>query len=305
VPSPACESAWKLFRTGDLRAAWAACEEADGDPEFRLLRAEILIQRGELNQALSLLSEPTPDAALEVRRKMDLGFAECLLSHYGAARQWLDEARQLAGGAAVPLAQIGIRQGYLLFRLGDYHNAEPLYLHALEVARSAGDAFLESLALGGIGQLRLHSGEYADAIAWLERSGEAALRAGARRARAKALSEIGVSRVRMGDPAAGLALLLEAEAIGRETGDMWAQAYCAGDIGNAYAGLGQYEQAVEHFERAFKLARQIQDPFGAAKWAANLADACFKTGRTLSAVRYKKEALDLRAQLQRACREAR
>lgn len=305
MPSPAYESAWKLFRTGDLRAAGAVCDDIDGDPEFRLLRAEILIHRGELNQALSLLSEPTSNAALEARRKMDLGFAECVLAHYAAARQSLDEAHLLAEDASVPLAQVEIRQAYLLFRLGDYRGAEPLYLRALEVARNASDVFLESVALGGIGQLRLHSGEYADAIIWLERSGEAALRAGARRARARALSEIGCCHVRMGDPETGLPLLLEAEAIARETGDAWTQAYCAGDIGNAYAGLQQYERAVDCYERALKLARQLQDPYGAAKWTGNLVDACLKTGRTLSAIRYKKEALDLRAQLQRACREAR
>ena len=79
-------------------------------------------------------------------------------------RRWLAEALGAAEGVApAVLGKAYFADGFAALGQGDYPQAKPAFERRLELAREAGDAELEAMALQQIGWLVMTGGKYEDA----------------------------------------------------------------------------------------------------------------------------------------------
>ena len=314
-PSPEAvyRNARLQIRLGNLKEALAQAESAYREwrdrPEskyhwqFRILKAEVLLAQGKAKEALPLLAGKLPEGPdfreLAARRLLSQGYARFLLAEYAEARRVLEEASRLAAecGSPVLLAEIELRKGTALTRLGDITAAQLCFRTALRMATQQRDLYLEAAASGNLGFSLLHSSRYDEAALWFERTLALSEKSGARRFIAIALGNLGLCYHKLGDFDKAVELLSRAQSVAGEVGDSYGQQIWLGDLGESHYQRGDFTTAVSCFQKALELSRRLGENYSTIQWLNSLAKTSADAGDWRSAEKYSQEALALSRQV--------
>lgn len=247
-------------------------EDVAQSAELRLLRAEILDVRGELDQAMALYREIL---ALPADTGLEPKIAE---AHRGL--------------------------GDVLRRQGRFGEAEPQLEAALRIYRGLDDREGQAEALLGVGSLAEDLSDQSRAERAYERGLAFAQAVGKPILEAKfhvAFSRLMDAR---GDYAAALDRKEKAVELAEGLGDWHLQARVQVSRGTSLYSLGRISEALEAYERGIETARRIGDRrmLGYGLW--NAAGACIKQNDLLRAESYLRESEGLFHRLREPAMEA-
>ena len=271
--------------------------------KLRLLKAEILLAKRQLAQALTALEFQLPEGpqwtAELARYRLRQGDAAFFQNNYPEAGLRLNEAQKLAESvhAAGLLAEIELRQGTLAVNTQHLTEAESKFQDVRAYADRQGDAYLQVRATGSIGYLLLRSSRFDQAIPWFEKTLAAAKSLGAADSEARAMGNLGGCYYPLGDLDKALHYCEQAESRLERTGNQFENQKWLGIIGNIYVAKHEYQAAAATYRRALSMARAAQDRSSSAMWLNNLADTSIETGDWDAAERYNQEALQIKREL--------
>ncbi len=264
--------------------------------QYRILTAEILLLRGEARNALPLLegnaAAVAPFRELAIRRLLLKGHAGLLLGDYPKALQVLDEGAAMAqqSGLAGLAAEIAMRKGAVLARMGDANAADLSFRNASDLAAAERDLYLQASAIGNLGYNLLNGSRFDEAAPYFERSLAISDRIGARALSTTSLGNLGRCYYGLGDFDRAIQLQQKAAALATELGDDQGRQLWLGDLGDAYSSQGQFPKAIAHFQQALAISRKIHEPYSTVFWLCSLADAGISSRDPASARKYNDEA---------------
>jgi tetratricopeptide (TPR) repeat protein len=291
----------RRLRQGDSATALARAQEglrAEGSWRFRLLEAEIQLNRGDTKSADQVLSFATPPETPQLRARllMHRGWARFKAADYKRSEELLNQAH----AAAVSLndvtleSEVEVRRGALLARIGRTAEADLSLRKALAIATTLNDPYLEAAATGNLGFLFLNSYRYDDAIYWFEKAQAAFEKLGAANSVALAAGNLGSGYYRLGDYDKALQYFAEAERRFRAQGNRYEQQTWLGNIGNVFLDQEKFQDATVRYLEALKISREIDAKDWTGWWLYNLALAAINLKDYSAAERYNDEALALK-----------
>jgi CHAT domain-containing protein/Tfp pilus assembly protein PilF len=299
----------RQLRLGNLAAALARAEKGCADwgdrtnsaPywQFRLLKGEIMLARGRMKEGWLWL-EPAPPDRPEFReiaasRLLNRGFAKFLFAEYAEAKRVLDDARaQLpSGSTSVVSAEIDLREGAVLTRLGDLDGAEQAFRRALRIATRVQDDYMRAAALGNLGFHAMHRYRYDEAIPWFEQSRLLSEKVGARKFTATTFGNLGRCYYQLGDLDRAIELQIRAEALAAEVGDNVGRQIWLSSLGDVYLNRREFREAISYFEKALALSRQMDETYTAMAALSGMTAASLAAGDLVAARRYNEAALTI------------
>jgi CHAT domain-containing protein len=263
-------------RSDDARWSWA----------FEVLDAEVMVGQRQIPAALGRL-----DAALAVahgedrvraRAFMARGYARCLdpggdsetdrIQARAHAQADLERAARMADVLHLPKlsAEVMSRSATCAALRGDDDIAEALFHKTIDVAQQHGFRGIEAQAAGNIGNLRVESDEYDDAVRWLRRSEELASRLPVGATRARNLGRLGRCYFLLGDYERAVQVLSEAETLMHRLDLAGDRRVVLQNLGRALQGEGEHARASESYARAAALAHALDDVEGSAEALADI-----------------------------------
>lgn len=295
----------RRFRQGDLATALARAQvglRAEGSWRFRLLEAEIQLNRGDTKSADQVLSfAPAPETPqLRARLAMNRGWARFKSAEYKHSEELLDQARAAAQSLkdSTLEAEVEVRRGALLVKIGRTAEADLCLRNALRIAATLDDPYLEASATGNLGYLFLNTDRYDQATYWFDKARAAFTRIGAGDAAARALGNLGSAYHRLGDYVTAARYFAEAEAQCRASGNRYDQQVWLGNIGNVLSEQENFPSAAEKYAEALRISREIQAADWTGWWLYNLASVHIHLRDFRTAERYNSEALALKERLE-------
>jgi CHAT domain-containing protein len=290
-----------LLDHGEWKPALVAADEGfrkEPSWRFRLLKAEILLSNSDARAAIEALGTANPPDSDDLRAQLAMhrGQAKYLLSDYAGAEADLNQARELAQRLNQPLldAQIGLRRGAMLVRLGRAAMAEETFRGVLRTADARDDPHLQIAAIGNLGFLFLSTYHYEEAIYWLNRARDRSESLGLSDSVARALGDLGWCYHRLGDDEQALKYMHEAESRFGKSGNRFELQVWMGNIGNVLLDQNDFSGAIEKYERALSIAKALGEKYWTGWWENNLAIAAIQLGDFDSAERHNNEALRLK-----------
>jgi CHAT domain-containing protein/tetratricopeptide (TPR) repeat protein len=311
-PEAALESARALLRSEEYGQALAAAEnglkETASHPnpkihwQFRLLRAETLLELRKIREAVSVLQEagaPAQWPDLHARYLLLEAHAQYRLNRNEAAESSLDQSERLAAQAGLPLlkAEIELRRGSLLVRKGDFKGAEAVLRRVIAAAARGGDRYLQASATGNLGFTLLNAARYDEALTWFERARVQFQKTGGSASRGRVAGNVGWCHFRLGDLEKAIARFEEAQSAFAAIGNRYEEQVWLGNQGSVFVSLGDFASAASRYKRALEIAREVNDPLSAARWLSNLAYAMTELGDFDAAEAYNNEARALKQRL--------
>jgi len=300
----------KSFRQrGDLKQALLLTQQAlnrfqeTTDLEwywkFRLLESEILIFQGKAPEASKLL-EASPSALpdkpdIQARLLLDRGLVQYSLSHFSEAKSLFDQSLQLAASHQLwPLvAEIKLRRGAALDRLGDAAASESDFRDALQLARQLNDSYLETSALGNLAVVNMNRGRYDEAVSSFSRVMALSGQLQSKSFAARNFNNLGYCYLQLGQPEKAAPLFEKAQQLAKQTGVLRDQQIGLGRMGDWCESHDDYGRALSYYRRALDTARQAQDSYWTAKWLYESASALINVGDLAQAEEYNRQALEL------------
>lgn len=277
--------------------------KAEPSWRFRILKADVLLARGEAKAAKELLAFPQPPADPEsrARQRMDEAWAEYMGSNLTGAEALLQQASQIATPAGLPLiaATIENRMGLVAVRQRRMDAAEQAFRHVIEVAGAQQDPYLLGTAMHNLGFLYQNTYQFEEAIYWLDKARAVFQQIGAMNSYYVAMGNLGSCYLRLGDSEKGLADLKEAEVHAHEIGDRFNEQLWIGNSGAVLYEREEFPQAAEKFKQALEIARSLDrnEKDFTGWWYYSLASTAIDLGDFDAAEKYNKEALDRRQAL--------
>jgi len=269
--SPDSENAWRL----------------------RLLRAEILLARPDLPQALPTLSQPIPDgtafARLRGRQEYLVARSQVLQGRLAEALTTLDQAVREAPDDRELRSDAEVLRGQVLMRLGKWDEAESRLNETVAEAVKSGDRYREVFALNNLGMGMLVRNRCDEALQWFERllsfkDLDQVL------VYSVAMNNAGICYARLGRFDRAIAVQQQAVEMQQRRGVATYQAQALGELGTTYLLQSDVEHARPYLQQALKIATDIGNNEDAALWAANLATAALVVGQLDDAERFNEEA---------------
>src|SRR5262245_54511617 len=133
----------------------SASPESENAWRLRLLRAEILLAKPDLQQALPTLSQAIPDGAsfapLRGRQEYLVARSQVLQGRLAEALTTLDEAAREAPEDRELRLDAEVLGGQILMRLGKWDEAESRLNETVVEAVNSGDRYREVFALNNLG----------------------------------------------------------------------------------------------------------------------------------------------------------
>jgi tetratricopeptide (TPR) repeat protein len=188
-----------------------------------------------------------------------------------SAIAWLDEespnllgaAREAAGRSLrEPVAALSATLHRHLWTRGQYSEAESLHVHALHLARDAGDSAGERDATIALGGVRRMQARHAEAVELYERALELARSTADRLAEVTVLTALGSLHRLRGRAERAAECFRRARALAEAGGNRAAVATASAGLGHVYWVQGVHEEAERCFEEALALARAAGDRTG-------------------------------------------
>lgn len=260
---------------------------------LRLLRAEILLAKPDLPQALPTLTQPMPDgasfAALRGRREYLVARSQVLQGRLAESLATLDQAARQAPDDRELRLDAEVLGGQVRMRLGKWDEAESRLTETVAEAVKNGDRYREVLALNNLGMGMLVRNRCDEALQWFERVlsfsdlDQMLVYSGA-------MNNAGICYARLGRFDRAVAVQQQAVESHQRRGVATYQEQALGELGSTYLLQNDVERARPYFQQALKIASDIGNDEDAALWAGNLASAALVSGQLDDAERYNEEA---------------
>ncbi len=270
-------------------------------PRFLLLKSDILIALVRPREVLQALDGDVPAGAdspeLPIRWRLLRARATMMMQGKNQeSGALLEEGLRLAIESGNPAlrAEAQLMRTTLLIRMEHWTPAEAAARETLEYAKRSGDTYLETAALGNLGNRRMRKSQYDEAVPWFEQSVNAAEEHGYRVLSSRFRHNLSICHFRLGDYDKALQVLSQLEREYAEIGDAEGQGMCSGDTGNVHLARGDPSAAVSSYRKALTLARQRQDIDDIARWQGSLAEALIEAGHLASAEASLREAIAIR-----------
>jgi CHAT domain-containing protein len=266
---------------------------------FRLMKAEMLINRRQVPGGLALLHPDPPDGAewLEVKGRTLLlrGLGAYFQSDYSQAEKLFAASAEVArvAGSQALTAEVELRRALLLARQRKFAEAESALRGVIEAAMALHDPYLEARASGNLGFAMLSAARYDEALSSLEHAGALFQKLGANESVARAAGNAGACYLRMGDYPNARLRFEQAEAAASQAGNRFDQQVWIGNAANVASELGDYAAAARQYRRALGIAQGLSDQLWAERWMGNLADALIHLGDLSTAETVNNQALHL------------
>ena len=230
---------------------------------------------------------------------MHQGRAWFLLSDYGRAGMFLNEARALAEASASPglVAEVELRQGPLLVQTGHPDDAEADLRDGLRIATHLDDSYLQASLMGNLGYLFFQRFRFEEAIYWLQRAYDLFARVGANGAATNTIGNLGWCYYSLGESEKALSALEDATARSAKAGDREGEQTWLGDSGSVLLDAEDFAGAIDRYQRALAIARDRKDRYWTAAWLNNLAFAGLQMGQLDAAERYNAESITIKGEL--------
>jgi len=289
-----------LLKQGKFTDAMREADQglrAEPSWRFRILKADVLLARSDVNRAKPLLesSQLPSDRELLARLRMAQGYAEYRTSNYARAEAFFQQASEAAKPLGLPMLEATIenRQGLVEVDQGRMEAAEQSFRHVIEVAAAQHDPYLESTATGNLGFLFLNAFRFEDAIYWLDRASAMFHLLGNMNSYYIALGNLGTCYLRLGDLDKGLRDLEQAADHARQASDRLSEQLWIGNSGSVLYDRGDLARAEEKFKQALDIAqsRDKTEKDLTGWWYYSLASVSIDLGKLEEAEAYNKEAL--------------
>ena len=250
----------------------------------RLLKAEILVWRGNAEDVLPLLSDQVPkslaDKDYAIRRLTFLGLADGHAHKFESSSRSLLLAEKLATAAHPDvLGEIYLARGSVLVDQGLYEEALKAYQIAFQKAREFHKPFLEANSAGSLGYALTWLERYDQAIDWYKTSLASSDSFGARATSAKTLGNLGWTYHEFGDLQNALVQFQEAEKAARSAGLELDRAYWLLSAATVEFDLGLVQAAETHMSDALRLAERLHDSSTITECIENLALVALQNGQ--------------------------
>ena len=300
------EAAQEAIRRGTLDTALSYVVGGIGDatPEndspstrqLRLLQAEILIAKRDLDAAASLVGLPLPDrpefGPLQARRRYVQARLEV---GRGQLRQALSTLHSLDEVGPVP-AEIrldaGVLAGQALIRLARWEEAESRLKAVVEEAQQRNDRYRLALAVNNLGMRLVYLRRFDEALPWFVRILSMNDLEGTT-VHALSLNNAGVCYARLGQFERALELQQRTVALQERSGAVGSYQEALGELGSTLVLMEDLERGIPHLTKALAVAQQAGLNGDAALWARNLAAAYVHVEQWDQAERFNEEARTL------------
>ena len=244
--------------------------------QFRLLRAETLLNNGRAEVALAQLAEAIPRtpefAPLAARRLMLRGQASSILNRRAEATALLEEAHRAAEAAKAKdvLLDIELIQASRLLRMGQYDELEPLLGRALGRARALHTTFGEAGVLLNLGIIRVQRNRFDEAAGYFE---EASRLAGPQAGMlySVAQSYLATCFAKLGEYDRAIEIHRASIARHEQSGAKYFLAGTLVETGHAYLQKGDIRAALPFLQRALSLSSELKQTSEVVVGAGNLA----------------------------------
>jgi CHAT domain-containing protein len=292
-----------LLKEGKLDAAMREAEagaQAEPSWRFRILKADVLIQRSDTSAAKELLAfaQPPSDQESLARLRMDQGWLEYFASNYPSAEALLKKASEIAKPLDLPLLDVIIenRSALVQLKLGKVDLAERSFRRAVEVAAAQDDLSLEATLMVSLGYLFEQTFRNEEAIYWYDKARAMFQQLKSVDSYYVTVGNLGWCYLRLGEYDRGLENLNEAVEHARQIGDRYQEQLWIGDSGTALYARDDLKGAAEKFRQAIEIAKSLgtneKDKTG--WWYYSLASTLIDLGEFDKAEQYNREALRLR-----------
>lgn len=307
--TPPYEAAQQSLRRGALeearshvaRGIGATTPERDtpATRQLRLLDAEILLAKPDIDGAAAIAALPIPDrgefAPLQARHRY-------VLARLEVARGQLDQALEtissIDGVEAAPIEtrlDAGVLAGQAFIRLGRWTDAETRLRAVADEAQAHGDRYRLALAFNNLGMRLLYLRRLDEALGWFTRvlsmkDFEQTSVYGL------SLNNAGACHTRLGQFERALELQQRAVALHEARGAAAPLEQALGELGTTYGIMDDVERGVPYLARALQIAEQAGLNADAALWARNLAAAHVYIENWDEAARFNERAQRLLAQ---------
>ncbi|MGA3188090.1 MAG: CHAT domain-containing tetratricopeptide repeat protein [Bryobacteraceae bacterium] len=293
-----------LLRQGKLPEAMREADagmKAESSWRFRILKADVLLARGESNAARQLLASAAPPSDQEslARIKMDEGWAENLASNYSRAEALLQQASRIAVGLPLLEATIEYRIGAVQARQGRMDLSEQTLRHVVAVTAAYHDPYLQATAMGNLGLMFQKAFQFEEAIYWFDKAGAMFQQIGSMNSYYITVGNLGWCYHRLGDSDKALLNFQQAEMHARQIGDRFNEQIWVGNSGSVLYARGDFRGAAQKFKQALDLAQSLgtDEKDNTGWWYYNLASTWIDLGDFEQAASYNQEALNRRQAL--------
>ena len=264
---------------------------------FRILEARALLEQGQFQDSLDLLSGALPgseEAEFAIPTAAIAAVARIRLHDSSGSQQALTPALDLCNVSEFPsCGDLFQSAGVVAGERSDLSSAEKLYARSLLFARAHGDRFLESNSLLNLGYDSIAEERFDEAADRSEMAYQSARTIDASVIALVAQGNIGWAYYRLGDLEKALTLSLEAEAAAAQLGDVFDRENLLTNLGYIYMDQRKFDLAAQSFQKALTLAEGIkakQDIYNALRVLARLA---LQTGDLDKASGYAEQALQI------------
>ena len=303
-PQKSYEQAWQTFVRGDLSLAKTEADtgyrrfanrDAKWAWKFRLLKAEILLDRGSSQDVLALLNSSLPtqlaSSDLAVKQMTLQGSAYAQLGRFQDSDQSLKNAETLSEALRSPLAgEIARARGVVEVRRGDLEKAGR-YLHqSLQLAREQQDDHLQMTDFLNLGIVAGREEHFDESIDWSNSAKQEAQSLGDQRLAETALGNLAWAYYKLGDFDRALALYQEAEKAATDLGAVYQRILWLNNTGIVYYQLNQFSVAEKYFRQALALAQESANSERITDALTSLAFVSVETGRLTEAQQYSDQA---------------
>jgi tetratricopeptide (TPR) repeat protein len=292
-----------LLKQGQLAEAMREADagfRAEPSWRFRILKADVLLARSDVNAARELLApgQLPSDQETRARLLMARGWMEYLTSNYPGAAVLLQKASDVAKPLGLPLLEAVIenRMGLVEVQQGRTDFAEQAFRHVIEVTGGQQDPNLEATAMVNLGYMFEHTNNFEEAIYWYDKARVTFRRLGSTDSYYVTVGNLGWCYLRLGDSDKGLANLEEAEAHARQTGDRYHEQLWIGNSGSVLYDRGDLPRAAEKFKQALDIAQSLNknEKDWTGWWYYSLATIAIDRRDFDQAESYNREALQRR-----------
>jgi len=246
------DEAASLARGCDYRSAWSALQILQRDQLYRgaLPQALSLARRG---LALAQAGEDLHGSMMSMGALAEILQAQDELAE---ARQWLEQARRLAEGDPMMMAQVKTFETVIAARSGDKAGQLKAQLEGLELARQAGAVRLVASAQNNLADYYMHKGEPARALALARAALPVFLRFKDLAYEGALRHNMAVAMIRLKQFDAARREIARVEELRRGQTDTTVRIRQLRELGEAWAESGQPKEAIALFHAERELRAQ-------------------------------------------------
>ncbi|TAK49527.1 MAG: tetratricopeptide repeat protein [Saprospiraceae bacterium] len=183
--------------------------------------------------------------------------------------------------------------GYLHLKTGDYEQALLFLQQSLKIRQEIGDRKGEGTTLNNISQIHSAKGDYDTAIKYLQQSLKIQQEIGDQQGEGTTLNNISQIHSAKGDYDTALKYLQQSLKIQQEIGDRQGEGATLNNISQIHYAKGHYDMALKYLQQSLKITQEIGDRRGEGGALNNLATTAHAKGDYDTALKYLRQSLKI------------